>query len=337
MREERKFSVTEPPHISSGETVPRAMLDTILALVPVTLVAIYFYRLNAVFLIGVCLLAAVVTDAVARKIKGRKPSVSDLSVLVTGLILALCFSPLTNWWTAVFATVLAVGIGKEWMGGLGWNRFNPAAFGRAGVIVLAPVTVFLNRQFAGWNVSFPMSPDVVDSVSGATPLTMIASPQMTLDVPHLQLLLANPGGGGLAETSALALLLGGAYLLYRQHITWHIPVSILGAVAVLTTILGHNPADHLLTGGLMLGALFMATDWVTSPITDPGRIIFGVLIGVLVVVFRVFLGPTEGVAFAILIMNAFVPLIDRLTRRGVFGQLNAAKAAAAKATATKAA
>jgi len=333
MGRERTFIVTDPPHLSSGETVPRAMLDTMLALLPVTLVSVYFYRLNAVFLIAVCLGACVLTDVIARRIKGRRPSVSDLSVFVTGLILALCFSPLTPWWTVVFASILAVGIGKEWMGGLGWNRFNPAAFGRAGVIILAPVTVFLSRQFAGLGVRFPMSPEVVDSLTGATPLAMMARAE--LEIPHLRLLLAYPSGGGLAETSALALLLGGAYLLYRRHITWHIPVSILATVAVFTAVIGHNPLDHLLVGGLMLGALFMATDWVTSPITNPGRIIFGVMIGLLVVVFRVFLGPTEGVAFAILITNAFVPLIDGLTRRGVFGRVHAMKAAAAKAPTTK--
>ncbi len=331
MREERKFSVIDPPHLSSGETVSGAMRDTMLALLPITLVSIYFYRMNAVFLIAVCLVASALVDLVARRIKGRRSSIRDLSVLVTGLILALCFSPLTQWWTAVFATILAVGIAKEWMGGLGWNRFNPAAFGRAGVIILAPVTIALNRWFSGLGVRFPMSQEVVDSVTGATPLAMIATGQ---DLPHMRLLLAYPGGGGLAETSALALLLGGAYLLYRKHITWHIPASILATVLVFTTIVGHNPFDHLLSGGLMLGALFMATDWVTSPITNPGRIIFGVMIGLLTVVFRVFLGPTEGVAFAILIMNAFVPVIDGLTRRGVFGTANAARAAAARATAS---
>lgn len=333
MRQERTFTVTDPPHLSSGETVPRAMMDTFLALLPVTLVSIYFYRLNAVFLIGVCLGACVLVDVIARRIKGRGPSVGDRSVLVSGLILALCFSPLTPWWTAIFASILAVGIAKEWMGGLGWNRLNPAAFGRAGVIILAPVTVYLNRVFAGLGVRFPMSQEVVDSVTGATPLAMMAHAE--LPIPHLRLLLAYPGGGGLAETSVLALLLGGAYLLYRRHITWHIPISILATVAVFTAVIGHNPLDHLLAGGLMLGALFMATDWVTSPITNAGRLIFGVMIGILVVVFRVFLGPTGGVAYAILIMNAFVPLIDRLTRRGVFGHVNAMKAAAAKAPTTK--
>ncbi len=325
MSDERRFSVIEPPHLASGETVPRAMLDTILALVPVSLVSIYFYRLNAVFLIAVCLIAALLTDVVVRRIKGKGPSVCDRSVLVTGFILALCFQPLTNWWTAVFATIMAVAVAKEWMGGLGWNRFNPAAFGRASVIILAPVTVFLNRQFAGLGVSFPMSPEVVDSVTGATPLALLKHGLM--DIPYSRLLLGNPGGGALAETSALLLLLGGAYLLYRKHITWHVPASILGTVMVLTAMLGRNPVEHALTGGLMLGALFMATDWVTSPITNPGRIVYGVLIGALVVVFRVGLGPTEGVVFAILIMNAFVPLIDRLTRRNVFGQASSGRAA----------
>jgi Na+-translocating ferredoxin:NAD+ oxidoreductase subunit D len=336
MREERKFAVSDPPHLSSGETVPRAMLDVVLALVPITLVAIYFYRLNAVFVIAVSIAACALTDVIARRIKGRKPTLNDWSVVVTGLLLALCFSPLTNWWTLVFASVLAVG---DREGVDGRSRLEP----------LQPGSLRARgRHHPGARYRVPepavRRPGVCRSRCPRGRGRRFRCDALAL-MPHG--LMEHPTLAASARESgrrrsrrvlcAGACCSAGAYLLYRQHITWHIPIAILGTVAVFTAIIGHNPVDHLLTGGLMLGALFMATDWVTSPITNPGRLIFGVGIGLFVVVFRVFLGPTEGVAFAILIMNAFVPLIDRVTRRGVFGRVNAIKAAAAKATATKAA
>ncbi len=312
-----RFTVTDPPHLASGETVPRAMMDVLIALIPVTLVSVWFFRLNAVFLIAVCTATAVLADLAVRRFRGGKSVPVDGSAVVTGVLVALLFGPLTGWWIGMLATILAVVVAKELGGGLGLNRFNPAAFGRVAVILLAPVTVFLNQHLAAVRVLFPMAGEVSDAVTGATPLALLK--QGMLDVEHLRLLIGYPGGA-LAETSALALLVGGAYLIYRQHITWHVPASMIATVAVLTTVLGHDPVKHVLTGGLLLGAFFMATDWVTSPITDTGRIMSGIGIGVLVVVFRIGLGPTEGVAFSILIMNAFVPIIDQLTRRKVFGQ-----------------
>lgn len=311
-----KLTVTDSPHLSLGETVPRAMLDVILALVPVTLVAIYFFRLNAVFTLVVSLASAVLIDIIIQSIKGKKTTVPDGSVLVTAWILGLCLSPLTPWWITVFGVFLAVAVAKEWMGGLGWNRFNPAAFGLVGIIFLEPVTVFLNQAFSALAVRFPMAPTIYDTVTGATPLALLKMGE--LDVPYHQLLLANPGGS-LAETSGLALLIGGAYLIYRQHICWRIPASMIGTVLVMALVLGHNPIYHVLAGGILLGAFFMATDWVTSPITDTGRIVFGVAIGFLVMLFRVVLVPTEVVALSIVLMNAFVPLIDRHTARQTFG------------------
>ncbi len=319
-----KFTVTDPPHLASGETVPRAMIDVLIALIPVTLVSVWFFRLNAVFLIAVCTATAVLADLAVRRLRAGKRVPADGSAVVTGVLVALLFGPLTGWWIGMLATILAVVVAKELGGGLGLNRFNPAAFGRVAVVLLAPVTVFLNQQLDGLKVVFPMAGQVADAVTGATPLALLK--HGALDISALRLLTANPGGA-LAETSALALLVGGGYLLYRRHITWHVPASMIATVAVLTAVLGRNPVQHVLTGGLLLGAFFMATDWVTSPITDTGRIISGVGMGVLVVVFRVGLSPTEGVAFAILIVNALVPVIDRLTRRKVFGQRSLTEAA----------
>ena len=296
------------PHLKDNMTISIAMRDVFLALLPVTLVAIYFFRAYAVALIAVCLLTAVLTEVVFRRIMNKKPSLQDGSALLTGLFVALLLPPTTAWWTAAVATFIAIGIAKELMGGLGWNMFNPALFGRVAIIILAPFLPFLNTSYLPWSI---------DVVSTATPLAMLN--QGMVMPGYGQLFLAFPGGA-LSETSALALLIGGGYLLYKKHISWHIPASILGTVFILTLVAGQNPLYHLLTGGLLLGAFFMATDWVTSPITSKGEVIFGVAIGLLIFLFRVILPPTEGVAFAILIMNPLVPLIDKVTRRPSFSE-----------------
>ena len=301
------------PHLHAGDQVSTAMRDVTIALLPVTLVACYFFKFNVPFLIMVCVLTAMFTEVLFRRAMGKKPQLHDGSAILTGVLVALSFSAATPWWLASAATFIAVGFAKEYLGGLGWNRFNPALFGRVSVLLFAPWLVYLNNEFFYWRVSFPG----IDTVTQATPLTML---QMGLPLPNMGTFFIATQGGGIAESSALALILGGLYLLYKKHITWHIPVSMLATVFIGTALLGQHPVYHLLSGGLLLGAFYMATDWVTSPITKKGQIIFGVCIGIIVVVFRVLLAPTEGVAFAILIMNAFVPLIDRLTRRKKFGE-----------------
>ena len=312
---------TPPPHLKAENTVSRSMLDVFLALVPVSLVAIYFYQAYALLMLAVCLATAAVTEVIFRALMKKPISLKDGSALLTGMFVALLFSPTTAWWTAAIATFLGVGIAKELMGGLGWNRFNPALFGYVVVFLLAPVVPFLNLDYTPWEV---------DVVSQATPLAMLHS---GMEMPALWELVAGfPGAGAMAEVSPLALLLGAAYLFYRKHIGWHIPVTILATVFVLTLLGGENPFYHLFTGGLMLGAFFMATDWVTCPISDKGKLYFGIFIGVLVVLFRLGLPATEGVAFSILIMNAFVPMIDRLTKRPSFSDPKSSAAYAGTAS-----
>ncbi len=316
MSDTQKFVVSPSPHIKDEGTVSKAMRDVFIALIPIVLVAVYFYQAYAVFLIAVCLATAVLTELLFKKLMNKKPGLHDWSALLTGLFVALLFPATTPWWKAAIATFIAVGIAKELMGGLGWNRFNPALFGRVSLIILAPLFAFVDS----WFVPLSVSLGSVDVMTQATPLAML---HMGLEMPSLvQLFVAFPGGA-LSEVSPLALIIGAAYLFFRGHISWRIPVAILVTVAVLTLIVGENPLYHLLTGGIMIGAFFMATDWVTSPFTDNGKLIFGVAIGVLIVIFRVGLSPTEGVAFAILIMNAFVPLIERKTSRPHFGKIKA--------------
>jgi len=307
----QKLVISPSPHLKGKETVSSAMRDVFIALIPIAAVAIYFYHLYAAFLIGVCLVTAVLTELLFKKLQKKKPALHDWSALLTGLFVALLFTATSPWWKAAIATFIAVGIAKELMGGLGWNRFNPALFGRVALIVLAPIFAFVDDWFTPLAVNLGS----VDVVTQATPLAMLNA---GMEMPPLgQLFLAFPGGA-LSEVSPLALLIGAAYLFYRKHITWHVPVSMLAAIAVLTLIAGQNPLYHLFTGGIMIGAFFMATDWVTSPFTDRGKLIFGACIGILVVIFRLGLSPTEGVAFSILIMNAFVPYIDKAMRRPSF-------------------
>ncbi len=314
MSDTQKFVVSSSPHIKSHETVSNAMRDVFIALMPVTLVSIYFFRFYAVLTIAVCLVTAVLTEILFKRLMHKKPQLHDWSALLTGLFVALLFQATTPWYKAALATFIAVGIAKELAGGLGWNRFNPALFGRVALVILAPLYAYVNQWFQPLHIHL----GGLDTITQATPLAMLRA---GLEMPPVsQLFFAFPAGA-LSEVSPFALILGAAYLLYRKHIGWRIPVSILGTMIVLTLITGENPIYHLVTGGIMIGALFMATDWVTSPFTDKGKIIYGVAIGVLVVVFRVGFMITEGVAFAILIMNAFVPMIERMTARSQFGKI----------------
>lgn len=310
------LSVAPSPHLRSESEVGSAMRDVMIALIPISAVAVYFFGVNAIFTIAVCMVSAQLTEWAFRAMLGRNRKGFDGSALLTGLLIALCFTVNTSWWTLVIACIIGVGIAKELMGGIGWNRFNPALTGRVSAVILAPL--FLNAVNTAFSpLGFNLAP--VDVVTQATPLALI---KMSAELPALgQMFVAFPGGG-LAEVSPLALLIGGAFLLFRGHIKWHIPVSIIATVFVLGLLFGGGAQMglyHLFAGGLMLGAIYMATDWVTSPVTPKGMVVFGVAIGILIMVFRLFLSPTEGTAFSILIMNAFVPMIDRLTKRPVFG------------------
>jgi len=310
-----QLASTPAPHLKADMRISTAMRDVMIALLPISLMAIYFYRGYALLLIAVCLVTAAVTEVIFRKLLQKPISLNDGSALLTGLFVALLYSATTVWWTAAIATFIGIGIGKELMGGLGWNRFNPALFGYVTVFLLAPFLPFLNVDYTPWEVGV---------VSQATPLVMM---HQGMEMPAWwELFVGFQGSGAMAELSPLSLLLGAAYLFYRKHIYWQTPLSILATVFVLTLLFGENPLMHLITGGLILGAFYMATDWVTSPITGKGKVIFGVSIGLLIVLFRLGLPPTEGVAFSILIMNAFVPLIEKLTKHPSFSEPKQASA-----------
>jgi len=307
MSQPGKLPVSAAPYLKEDISIHTAMRDVMIALLPVTLVSVYFYRAYAVMMVAVCMITAALTEIVFRKIRGKKATLHDGSALLTGLFVALLYQATASPVSAILATILAVGVARELSGGLGMNRFNPALFGRVCMIFLAPL-------LAGLAIGSP-NLGTVDVVSQASPLALLGG---GMEMPsYLRMFLAFPGGA-LSESSPLALLVGGGYLYMRGHIRLRVPLTIFATVFILALVTGQDPLYHLLSGGIMIGALFMATDWVTAPITASGRVIFAVGIGVLVMFFRVLLPPTEGVAFSILIMNAFVPIIDKATRHYAF-------------------
>ncbi len=306
--------VSSPPHLREKGLMGLAMRDVAIALIPLIAVSIGFFRLYAVVNLAVAVVTAILCELVMRAIMGKKANIGDFSAIVTGLLLALLLPPAVPLWWVVIGVVIAVAIVKELMGGLGSNLFNPALFGFATLIIMARVPLQVSYNLGS-----------IDGVTTATPLTFIGAGSGPLSgfSPGYWDLFFGHAGGALGEVSVLAILVGAAYLMYKGHITWQIPASILGTCFVLSAILGENPLYFILAGGLMLGTFFMATDWVTSPDNRWAQIVYGVLIGVLVVVIRLYGAPVGAVAFAILIGNAFAPLLDRIFVRKKFGEVKA--------------
>ncbi|TYP57654.1 RnfABCDGE type electron transport complex subunit D [Thermosediminibacter litoriperuensis] len=302
---EYRFLTTSSPHIHSGESVQRIMFNVAGALLLPTIAGVYFFGLQALLLVVTATLAAVLTEAIFQKLRGKPITVWDGSAVVTGILLALNLPPGLPLWMAVVGSVVSIALGKMIYGGLGANPFNPALIGRVFLMVTFPV------EMTTW-----INP--VDGTTSATPLALMKMQGVSTD--YTRLFMGNVGGS-LGETSALMILLGGLYLIYRGYVDWRIPASYLGTVAVLSLVLGRDPIFHLLAGGLILGAFFMATDMVTTPVTRLGRIIFGIGAGIFVVLIRFYGGYPEGVSFSILLMNAFTPIINRLTVPRIYGEV----------------
>ena len=320
--EERLFVLSSAPHIESEETIPNIMKTVIFALVPAMLCAMIFFGFRAILLLVTCVVTCVVTECIFQKARKKDVTITDGSAIVTGILLALVLPPHLSCLSAMLGSVVAIAIGKQVFGGLGYNIFNPAIVGRAFLQATYPVAM------TTWTNPFYYAGSS-DAVTMATPLAAMKFEAQGTAI--WKLLLGNVGGC-LGEASALALLLGGAYLLYKNCIEWRIPAAYLGTVFVFGGIFWiadsskyPNPIFHLLAGGLMLGAIFMATDMVTSPITPVGCWIFGIGAGILVVIIRLFGGLPEGVMYSILFMNAVTPLINRYTKPKVFGQRKGAE------------
>lgn len=310
---DKKLIVSLSPHIHSGNTVSGAMYGVLIALIPALLASFYFFGLGAVIVTLTSAAACVLFEYLIQKfVFKKKTTICDGSALLTGVLLAFNVPSNQPIWIILIGALVSIGVAKLSFGGLGNNIFNPALVGRVFLLISFPV------QMTSWPVPGQLTA-YTDAVTAATPLAMIKfGTERSFDTMNL---IFGQIGGSIGEVSAIALLLGLAYMLWKKIITWHIPVAIFASVIVMSLIVGLNPIEQLFAGGLMLGAIFMATDYVSSPMTHRGMLIYGVAIGALTVIIRKFGAYPEGMSFAILIMNAFTPLINTYVKPKRFGEV----------------
>ena len=325
---ENKLVISLSPHVHGGDSVKKNMYGVLIALIPAFLVSLYFFGLGALIVTATSVAACLFFEWAIGKflMKKETTTICDGSAVITGVLLAFNLPSNLPIWIIILGALFAIGVGKMSFGGLGNNPFNPALAGRVFLLLSFPV------QMTSWPVVGQLTA-YTDATTAATPLNLMkqiagGNIEALKDLPSSFDLLMGNNGGCLGEVSALALLLGLAYMLWKKIITWHIPISILATVFVFSGImhlvdpeLYVSPVLQLLTGGLMLGAIFMATDYVTSPMSKKGMLIYGVCIGLLTVIIRLFGAYPEGMSFAILIMNAFTPLINTYCKPKRFGEV----------------
>lgn len=295
-----RFIVTPSPHITHKDSVKKIMFEVITALMPVIAVSIYYFKGQAAGVLLVSITAGVVTEYLFRKIRKRPVSIRDGSAIITGILLALTLPPNIPLWMAGVGAVVAIGLGKQVYGGLGSNIFNPALVGRAFLLI-----------------SFPAAMKIGAGIDAATSATVSSAQVEKQAVDYFSLLLGNTGGT-IGEVSTIVIILAGLYLLYKRYINWRIPVSYLGTIAVFTLLKGENPLQYVLTGGVVLGAFFLANDTVTTPITRTGRWIFGIIAGILTVIIP---GYIDAVMYSILLANAVTPIINRYAHGRIRGRV----------------
>lgn len=309
------YTVSASPHIHAKHTIDSIMKDVVIALLPAVIMAIYVFRWPALWVMVVSILSCIGAEALWQKLTKQPITITDFSAVVTGLLLAFNMPATVPLWIPVIGGIFAIILVKQVFGGLGQNFMNPALAARAVLLASWP------KHMTNW---------VLDGVTAATPLAILKEGMGTgvyENLPSVSHLLIGTIGGCLGETSAIALLLGAGYLLYKRIIHWRIPASFIGTVFFLTWILGRsgmfqaNPFYEILAGGLLLGAFFMATDYTTSPVTPLGQWIMGIGCGLMTTLIRLFGGYPEGVTYSILLMNLFVPLLDRYTQPKVFGEV----------------
>ena len=303
---DNKLVVSSSPHLRTPETVDTIMRDVMIALIPPFVVSIWLFGMQSVSVVLIATLAAMITESVIvhRTLKvGFSKLKGDWSAAVTGFILGLSLPPATPWWIVVLGSVAAIGIGKQLFGGLGYNIFNPALVGRAFIVMSWPA------QATHWTKPF----ETVDATSAATPLGEAT--------PTLWELFIGDVAGSLGETSVLAILIGGLFLVYKGHVDFRVPAGYMGAIAILALLAGDGILFHLMSGSALFAAFYMATCMVTSPFTKTGKLIFGIGCGLLTAVFRLYGSAPEGVTYAILLMNALVPFINKYTRPRIYGEV----------------
>ena len=305
--------VSPSPHFHKPESVTRIMWMVVLSLIPAGAAGVFIFGASALRVIILGVASAVAAEAILQLLTKRKMTITDGSALITGLLLAYNLPPNVPFWLPIVGSCFAIAIGKQVFGGLGQNIFNPALVGRA----------FLMASWPGYMTAFTR-PFHYDAVTSATPLAALKEGKFIEHISYLDLFLGKHGGC-IGEVCIVALVLGALFLLARGYISWHIPVTFIGTVGLFTFIFAHSrlfTGDwlfHVLSGGLVLGAFFMATDYVTSPLTRKGQIVFGVGCGLLTAIIRLWGGYPEGVSYAILMMNAVTPIIDRYTKTRVYG------------------
>ncbi|NLC49675.1 MAG: RnfABCDGE type electron transport complex subunit D [Bacteroidales bacterium] len=314
-----KLVVSPSPHVHSGDTISKNMYGVLIALVPAFIVSLYVFGLDALILTAFSVLFCVITEyGVQRFMFKKEPTISDGSAIITGVLLAFNVPSNLPLWILAIGAIAAIGIGKMSFGGLGNNIFNPALLGR----------VFLLISFPAQMTSWPL-PSTIEAIDGVTAATVLENIKYNPSaLPSISDMFFGLESGSIGEMSVMALLLGLLYMLWKKIITWHIPISILltvaifaGGVYLIDPSPANNPLIHLLSGGLMLGAVFMATDYATSPLTHKGMIIYGVGIGVVTMCIRLWGSYPEGVSFAILLMNGLTPLINNYVKPKRFGEV----------------
>ena len=313
------FVVSGTPHVRSKESIQSIMRDVIIALVPATAAGIYYFGLRALILIVAAIISAVFFEWLYEKITKKPVTINDLSAVVTGLLLAMNLPASAPVWVAIVGSAFAIIFAKQLFGGLGQNFITPALAGRAFLLASYPT------EMTTWVVPNGLA---ADAATYATPLAQLKNG--TLDASLGQLVLGQVGGT-IGETCAIALIIGGIYLLYKHVISWKIPVIYIATVFILFAVIGRHgmrmPLQEIFAGGVMLGGIFMATDYASSPVTPKGQVIFAVGAGLLTYLIRTFGGYPEGVSYSILIMNCCVPLIERFTEPTIFGALPKTKEA----------
>lgn len=306
----KAFGMGPSPHIRTSETVDKVMYDVIISLIPALLMAVYVFGTRAIIVTAVSVAACIATEYVCQKIMKQDITVFDGSAIITGILLAFVVPPYMNLIYVVIGGMVSILLGKMLFGGLGHNVFNPALVGRAFIQASWPVAI------TTFNYDGQGGATVLDAMKRGIPLVDALLEQGSN--PYMQAFIGKMGGC-LGETSAVAILLGGAYLIYKKQIDWKVPFITIATVFILTMLMGQDPLMHILSGGLFLGAFYMATDMVTGPQTSKGRVIFALLLGVLISVIRVKGGYPEGTAYAILIMNGVVPILNKYIIPKKFG------------------
>ncbi|MBI4680968.1 MAG: RnfABCDGE type electron transport complex subunit D [Nitrospirae bacterium] len=331
-KKEHELIVSVSPHVKGEESISRIMWTVNLALLPAFIASLYYFGPRALYATGLCVVTAVLSEYIFQKGLKKKITINDGSAFLTGLLLGMNLPPSLPFYIPIVGSLVAVVITKHLFGGLGYNIFNPALIGRAFLLISWPKAMTIWSEPTAAFIA-------LDAKTTATPLGILKEEGLGKLIEHfgdkgslyMHLLLGNRAGS-LGETSVIALLIGAAFLLYKRYITWHIPFSFLATVGALAWIFGGkgafftgDPVIHLLSGGLILGAFFMATDYVTCPSVRKGQIIFGIGCGAITMLIRLKGGFPEGVMFAILLMNCFAPLIDRNVKTKQFGAVKAVK------------